>query len=143
MELGVFAQDAWKIERFTLNLGLRYDRVEHGLQRVELAEAGPYVPGARRPALAGVPIYNDINPRAGVAMDVFGNGRTAVKFSVGRYNQLSRGDFTSRFHPFNSSINSAFRNWTDVNGNFTPDCDVQKPRRRRIGARPAATSAAR
>ena len=23
MELGIFAQDAWKIKRFTLNLGLR------------------------------------------------------------------------------------------------------------------------
>ena len=45
--------------------------------------------------------------------------------SVGRYNQLSRSDFTGRFHPFNSSINTAFRNWTDSNNNYIPDCDVQ------------------
>jgi hypothetical protein len=124
MELGVFAQDAWKIGRFTANLGLRYDRVSMGYN-ASVAEAGPYVPRREAPALSGVPIYNDINPRFGVAMDVFGNGRTALKFSVGRYNQLSRGDFTSRFHPFNSSVNSAFRSWTDVNGNYTPDCDVR------------------
>ena len=35
------------------------------------------------------------------------------------------GDFTSRFHPFNSSINSASRVWNDANGNYIPDCDVR------------------
>ncbi|MEQ1908764.1 MAG: TonB-dependent receptor [Vicinamibacterales bacterium] len=124
MELGVFAQDAWKLKRLTLNLGLRYDRVSMGYN-ASVAEAGPYVPRREAPALSGVPVYNDINPRVGVVADLFGNGRTALRFSTGRYNQLSRGDFTSRFHPFNSSINSAFRNWTDSNGNYTPDCDVR------------------
>jgi hypothetical protein len=132
MELGVFAQDAWKVGRFTLNLGIRYDRVSMGYN-ASVAEAGPYVPRREAPELKGVPIYNDINPRVGVAMDVFGNGRTALKFSVGRYNQLSRGDFTSRFHPFNSSINSASRTWNDEfypvgdprRGNYVPDCDVR------------------
>jgi len=75
--------------------------------------------------LKGVPTWNDINPRLGVAYDVFGNGRTAVKVSFGRYNQLSRSDLTRRFHPFSSSISSAFRNWNDANGNYIPDCDVQ------------------
>ncbi|MFN7917794.1 MAG: TonB-dependent receptor [Vicinamibacterales bacterium] len=124
MELGVFAQDAWKIGRMTLNLGVRYDRVSMGYQ-ASVAEAGPYVPRREAPELKGVPIYNDINPRFGAVYDLFGNGRTALRASVGRYNQLSRGDFTSRFHPFNSSINSAFRSWTDANGNYIPDCDVR------------------
>ncbi len=124
MELGVFAQDAWKIGRVTLNLGIRYDRVSMGYEE-SVAEAGPYVPRREAPALSGVPIYNDFNPRLGAVWDVAGNGRTALRFSTGRYVQLSRGDYTSRFHPFNSSINSAFRTWNDVNGNFTPDCNVR------------------
>ena len=124
LELGVFGQDAWKLKRITLNVGIRYDRVEMGYN-ASTSDAGPYVPKREAPALSGVPIYNDINPRVGAAIDIFGNGRTALKVSMGRYNQLSRGDFTSRFHPFNSSINSAFRTWTDTNGNYTPDCDVQ------------------
>ena len=56
---------------------------------------------------------------------MFGNGRTAVKASIGRYNQLSRSDLTRRFHPFSSSVNAAFRTWTDSNSNYIPDCDVQ------------------
>jgi len=33
----------------------------------------------------GVDAYNDITPRVGVAYDLFGNSRTAVKFNWGRY----------------------------------------------------------
>jgi hypothetical protein len=124
MELGVFAQDAWKIKRITLNLGLRYDRISMGYPSADLP-AGLFVPARHVDALSGVPTWNDINPRSGVAWDVLGNGRTAVKFSVGRYNQLSRSDLTRRFHPFSSSVNTASRNWTDTNGNYIPDCDLQ------------------
>src|SRR5207342_1943755 len=43
MELGVFAQDAWKIKRMTLNLGLRWDRVSMGYPEAQLP-AGLFVP---------------------------------------------------------------------------------------------------
>ncbi len=124
MELGVFAQDQWKLGRMTLNLGARYDRVTYGYL-ASVAEAGAYVPRREAPALNGVPIYNDFSPRVGAVYDLMGNGRTALRFSTGRYVGLSRGDFTSRFHPFNSSINSASRVWNDANGNYIPDCDVK------------------
>lgn len=122
-ELGIFAQDAWKIRRLTLNLGLRYDWITMGFPEADLP-AGPYVPARHVDKLSGVPDWRDWNPRVGVALDVFGNGRTAVKASIGRFNQLSRSDMTRRFHPFASSIATAFRNWTDSNGNYIPDCDL-------------------
>lgn len=124
MELGIFAQDAWKMGRMTLNLGIRYDRISMGYPAAKLP-AGLFVPEREVTELKGVPIWNDINPRLGVAVDVFGNGRTAVKASFGRYNQLSRSDLTRRFHPFSSSIFSTFRNWNDADGDYIPDCDVQ------------------
>ena len=124
MELGVFAQDAWKVKRFTFNLGLRYDRINNGFPAGELP-AGLFVPARVATERSGIPLWNDINPRVGTAIDLFGTGRTALKLAVGRYNQLSRSDFTGRFHPFNSSINAANRTWTDSNGNYIPDCDVQ------------------
>jgi hypothetical protein len=103
---------------------LRYDRINNGFPSGQLP-AGLFVPVRTADSRYGIPLWNDINPRLGTAIDLFGNGRTALKFAAGRYNQLSRSDFTGRFHPFNSSINAAFRNWTDSNGNYIPDCDLQ------------------
>ncbi|MGH9383344.1 MAG: carboxypeptidase regulatory-like domain-containing protein [Vicinamibacterales bacterium] len=122
-EIGLFVQDAWRLKRMTLNLGLRWDYLTMGYPAADLP-AGLWVPARHVDELKGVPEWSDINPRVGASYDVFGTGRTAVKVAMGRYNQLSRSDLTRRFHPFSSSINTAFRNWTDTNGNFIPDCDL-------------------
>ena len=122
-EIGLYAQDAWHLKRLTLNLGLRWDYITMGFPEADLP-AGPYMPARHVDALKGVPEWSDINPRVGASYDVFGNGRTAVKVSMGRFNQLSRSDMTRRFHPFSSSINNAIRIWNDTNGNFIPDCDL-------------------
>ena len=133
MELGIYAQDAWKIQRVTLNLGIRYDRISMGFPSADLP-AGLWVPARHADARSGIPTWNDINPRIGAAIDVFGNGRTALRTSLGRYNQLSRADFTIRFHPFNSSINNASRTWTDTNGNYIPDCNLKDFTRQDLSA---------
>ena len=36
--------------------------------------------------------YNDLTPRIGVAYDVFGNGKTAVKFNWGKYLAYAAND---------------------------------------------------
>lgn len=123
-EIGVFGQDAWKLGRVTVNLGLRWDYITMGFPAADLP-AGLYVPARHVEKLSGVPEWSDINPRIGTSIDLFGNGRTAVKASFGRYNQLSRSDMTRRFHPFSSSVSSASRDWNDLNGNYIPDCDLK------------------
>src|SRR5204863_4796250 len=123
MELGLYAQDAWKIQRLSLNLGLRWDYINMGFPAFDLP-AGPYVPARHVDEVTHIPDWKDINPRVGVAYDLFGTGRTALKASIGRFNQLSRSDMTRRYHPFSSSIFSAQRNWTDSNNNYIPDCDL-------------------
>ena len=133
MELGVFAQDAWRISRMTLNLGIRYDYINMGYPEFDLA-AGPYVPARHVDKLDHVPDWKDINPRGGISYDLFGNGRTALKASIGRFNQLSRSDMTRRYHPFSSSIFSAQRNWTDSNNNYIPDCDLANFARQDLSA---------
>ena len=77
--------------------------------------------------------YNDISPRVGVGMDVFGTGKTSLKFNTGRYLEAvqSGGRYTDS-NPLLTSIGggvppSTTRSWTDANGNFLPDCNLLNP----------------
>ena len=122
-EIGLFIQDAWTLDRMTLNLGIRYDYVTMGYP-ADTLPAGPFVPERFVEETTGLPDWRDINPRLGASYDIFGTGRTALKISVGRYNELTRSDLTRGTHPFASSVNSANRDWDDLNGNFIPDCEL-------------------
>src|SRR5207249_25753 len=77
----------------------------------------------------GVDAYNDLTPRIGVAYDVFGNGRTAVKFNWGRYLAYGANDppYTSTNPGFTVVRSVANRQWTDSNGNKVVDCDLTNP----------------
>ena len=47
--------------------------------------AGPFTPARDFGRIENVPNWKDVDPRFGVAYDLFGNGKTAVKASIGRY----------------------------------------------------------
>ena len=69
-----------------------------------------------------LPHWRNLNPRVGVAYDVTGTGRTAVKASLGRYNPALRSTTTAQAAAnFTPSTN---RTWNDANGNFVPDCNL-------------------
>jgi hypothetical protein len=82
-DVGVFLQDKWTIKRATINAGLRYDWFRGEVLDEDLP-AGRWSPAAHFDGFQ-VQNWQDINPRLGVAYDVFGNGKTAVKASVARY----------------------------------------------------------
>jgi hypothetical protein len=75
------------------------------------------------------PEWHDITPRLGLAYDLFGDGRTALKATVGKYLEgvaLGSGN-TTRWNPVGTSVNQANRDFTDRNGDFIPDCDFSNP----------------
>jgi hypothetical protein len=121
--LGLFAQDQWTLRRLTLNLGLRFDYLN------------AYVPAQTRPAgrftsaftfeeIKDLPNYKDLSPRLGAAVDLFGNGKTALKVSVSRYVQALGTAIARVANPSNAIVQNADRTWADVNDNFVPDCDL-------------------
>ncbi len=125
-QLALFVQDQWTIDRLTLNGGLRFEYLR------------AYVPASNHPAtlLVGarsfdqvncVPCWKDLSPRFGVAYDVFGNARTALKASVGKYLVSELTGLASANDPVNTSVNNVNRAWTDTNRNFVPDCDLRNP----------------
>ena len=77
------------------------------------------------PAQDGVS-YSDVTPRVGVAYDVFGNGKTALKVNVGKYLAAADGSSItgSQVNPLSRISTSVTRTWTDANGNYRPDCDL-------------------
>ena len=80
--------------------------------------------------LAGVkdvPKWKDINPRFGAAYDLFGQGKTALKFALNRYVNGEGTGLARTNHLVNRSVLSVTRNWTDTNRNFVPDCDLHNP----------------
>jgi len=113
----------------TLQGALRYD---HAWSYYPAQQIGPtrFLPTALTfPETQGVVGYNDIDPRFGVAYDLFGTGKTALKLNVGRYLEAAvggNGNYSSLL-PWSRVTTSVTRTWTDRNGNFTPDCDLQNP----------------
>ena len=61
--------------------------------------------------------YDDITPRWGVAWDVFGNGKTSVKWNMGKYLQAAGfGGLYTEYNDARRSTNQLTRGWHDLNG---------------------------
>jgi len=123
-ELGVFAQDRWTLRRLTLHGGLRFDYFGTTFPQQHLGP-GPLVPG-RNMTFAETAWYRlkDVSPRLGAALDLFGDGKTAVTASAGRY---VVGLTPARGNPVANLALTVTRSWNDVNRNFAPDCDILNP----------------
>ena len=138
-EFGLFVQDQWRLNRLTLNYGLRFDYV-NGYTPVQnmpgtpdekfydrfpgIPAINPWVGSRTFEAVKGIPDWKDVDPRFGASYDLFGNGRTALKFSVGRYVAKTNVDVAVLLNPNTTAVNAATRSWTDTNRNYYPDCDL-------------------
>jgi hypothetical protein len=131
----IYVQDQWTMGRVTVQGALRYDHVTswapadgNGSEQASRFNPQP-IRFERTDSVRG---YNDINPRVGAAMDLFGNGKTAVKVNVGKYLAAATAD---QIYSANSPAlklvtqltGANGRGWTDVNGNYQVDCDLLNP----------------
>ena len=130
-DIAVYAQDQWTIRRATINLGLRYNDVD--MSSPELVLAPGFFVGERRiPAAEHIPHWRNLSPRVGAAYDLFGDGKTAIKGSFGRYPDIIR---VSPANPVSRMSLVTTRTWNDGvfgagdrrSGNYAPDCDLLDP----------------
>ncbi len=72
--------------------------------------------------------YNDITPRMGGVVDLFGNGKTALKVSLGKYLEAAQASVNySGPNPLSRIATSTTRSWNDANHNYAPDCNLLNP----------------
>jgi hypothetical protein len=122
-DIAVYAQDQWTIEKLTLNLGLRYSDAKARTPE-QILGAGFFVPERRFAPVNNVPHYRNLSPRVGAAYDLFGTGRTAVKFSLGHYSDRV---ISASANPAVNLTRRTARNWNDANRNYVPNCDLLNP----------------
>jgi hypothetical protein len=132
----LYVQDKWTRGRLTLQGALRYDRAwsftpadHNGTELTSRFNAAPI----SFPRTPGVDSFNDLTPRFGAAYDVFGNGKTALKFNLGHYLDSATNDseYTSN-SPAARIVRTATRNWDDRTfpvgdprrDNKVIDCDI-------------------
>ncbi|MGC2330954.1 MAG: hypothetical protein WA581_05850, partial [Candidatus Acidiferrales bacterium] len=120
--LGFYAQDDWRaLPRLTVNLGLRYEfmTVPHetggyeNALRNPLTDANP-TPG---PMFQNPTGFINLQPRIGLAWDVLGNGKLAIRAGFGIYDDVgnitsmlfsaSRGDYPYTSLPTNINSTNA------------------------------------
>jgi hypothetical protein len=116
-DLGLYAQDSWKLRRLTLNPGVRYDFLDES-NPAQTSPAGTWVPARTIPAVDNVPRWQDISPRFGAAYDLFGDARTVVKFSAGKYVFQDVISYASKYNP-NNTVSEALT-WTAPSSGCLP-----------------------
>jgi hypothetical protein len=134
----LYAQDQWTHERLTLQGAVRYD---NAWSYSPPQTIGPALINGQ--TFLGTPLsfdrtdgvnFKDISPRGGLALDVFGNGKTAVKVNIGKYMDPAsnlNGNY-SISNPIARIATTTSRTWTDAGipgvpgtaGDFIPQCDL-------------------
>ena len=125
--LGIYAQDQWRLSKLTVNLGARFDYFRNSYPD-QFQAPSIWVPNARTIVGQTVVSWKDLSPRTGVSYDLFGNGRTALKASANRYVLRSGVNQAVAVNPARQNA-LVTREWTDFNDNFIPDGDPLNPAR--------------
>jgi hypothetical protein len=129
-DMGIYAQDKWTLRRLTLTGGIRWDYFNSSIP-AQSVPANIWLPARKFAAVSDVPNWKDIDPRIGVAYDLFGNGKTAIKAGVNRYVSSNIYSFANNINPISAGGgNSVMRGITNpaaINVNLPPVGDPTNP----------------
>src|SRR5262245_34769020 len=112
-DVGIYAQDSWTRKRLTVNAGVRWENV-NAQNDAYSVPAGRFTPARSIPAVKNVPNWSDWAPRFNMVYDLFGTGKTAIKYSLNRYNFAAATALANSFNTLSSTTRTL--PWTDVNG---------------------------
>ena len=135
----LYGQDQWTSGRVTLQGAVRFDNAWSYSPEQTI---GPALINGQ--AFLSTPLtfertngvnYKDVSPRGGLALDIFGNGKTSVKINAGKYMDPASNlnNNYSISNPIARIATTATRTWTDNGtggvgtpgyGDNIPQCDL-------------------
>jgi len=126
----LYVQEQWTLGKLTLAGALRWDHTRGHFPEQTIGP-NPWVPTQIVVPKTPGTQYDDITPRASATYDLFGNGRTALKFTFGKYLAAADGSsitggLTNPLANYvgTNSQGSGARTWIDANSNYEVDCYV-------------------
>ena len=111
--LGVYGQDSWTLHRLTLNIGLRWDSLSEQVTG-KPQQSGTF---AIIPAFGNIamPTQRNWSPRGSVVVDLFGNGKTALRAGFNRFPNAATTTLAAGQDPANGANVTAMLPWSDIN----------------------------
>jgi hypothetical protein len=102
------------VKNLTLIGGLRWERLE-GYLPEQSSPPSQWFPNIQRnfDEVRNAPLFHTAGPRVSAVYDVQGDGKTALKFSAGRYYYMFSTGIANSINP-NFSVSAAYT-WDDVN----------------------------
>jgi hypothetical protein len=130
-DIGIYAQDTWTFNRLTVNYGARFEYFASQVAH-EVAGAGRFVK-EREFGPIKMPTWKSFSPRSSIVYDLRGNGKTALKFGLSKYQQAGTMAFANAYNPL--ALTTANVSWQDLNGDdiaqgelgcvyLTPGCEI-------------------
>jgi len=121
--LGVYVQDSWTLKRLTINPGVRFEHVVMNLP-AQGAPGGTWVAPRQFAEVTDLVRWNTVSPRFGVSYDLFGDGRTALKGSISRYDRLEGTALAQNVNP--NFISFSTCSWTSATPPQPSQIDLSK-----------------
>ena len=113
-DVGLYVQDSWTMKRLTVNGGLRWEALNAEVM-AGASPAGRWAPARQFEAITNVPDWRDWAPRFSIVYDLSGHAKTALKYSLNRYNQSRTTGIAADYNPLRS-LTSTSLPWRDLNG---------------------------
>ncbi|HEX5476069.1 MAG TPA: carboxypeptidase regulatory-like domain-containing protein [Vicinamibacterales bacterium] len=111
---GLYVKDIWTLGNdVTLDLGLRWDRYHAFVPKQDKPQG--LFGGSGTFSSVDVLTWQHVVPRAAIAWDVRGNGKTVVKATYGEFNTPMTNGFASPYNRAASQTTTYL--WHDLNGN--------------------------